>query len=760
MTKDEGRITPSPNHLITQSLALVILFGFALRMFHAGDALMWGDEGFSVFSASRDLLTITLDTTTIDPHPPLYYYLLHIYFALAGYSELALRFFSIFFGTLTIPLVFVIGRRMFGARVGWLAAIFATLAPFAVQYAQEIRMYALAFGLTTLGLYLFVRLRDDARNTKLWIGYALTMLLALYTLYHTAFLFLATGLALLVQWRARRAFVLRWFAIAFGVVSLFLPWLVFKYASAFSGIKQVAGDTQPMDVVTFLARGWAAISVGTTIPLNHAFILAGAYAAFIALALFLARTTRAARWYDALLALLATIPIVAYYPLYLAMPLYRGRLFALACIPLMLLLARSVTLLAARARVAAIALALLVVGTSAYSTSNYFVNYRRYSAVVEDYLPAIREIAARAQPGDFVLFHAYWHQGYFLSYYRGAPLQFGALERQDDLTRAVAQARTVWAIVQALPRHGAEDWLAQNAFALGEQTYGKMRVLTYRAGTPARGETFAAPIVFDNGMELLGYHLNDAPVETERGIVTVQLDWQAAQPLARDHTISVRLTNARGDIIWARVDAPPSSGTQPTSAWQVGQRITDHHVLMIPPGMPPGNYVVQIAVSDANIVAPENRRRQTLPLGNLTLERRAAQVSAPLPPQPLDVRFDEIALVGSSRLPEQVARGETLVLTLYWRASAPPTRDDVARIQVVDASGAVRVAITQRPASETFPTRAWSVGETWLDKIALTIPADAALGQASVLVALASESSEMVAPSRAVEVGRIQIVAR
>ena len=132
MTKDE-RITQSPNHPITQSLALVILFAFALRMFHAADALMWGDEGFSVFSASRDLLTITLDTTTIDPHPPLYYYLLHIYFALAGYSELALRFFSIFFGTLTIPLVFVTGKRMFGARVGWLAMIFATLAPFAVR---------------------------------------------------------------------------------------------------------------------------------------------------------------------------------------------------------------------------------------------------------------------------------------------------------------------------------------------------------------------------------------------------------------------------------------------------------------------------------------------------------------------------------------------------------------------------------------------------------------------------------------------------
>ncbi|MCI0478463.1 MAG: glycosyltransferase family 39 protein, partial [Anaerolineales bacterium] len=334
-------------------------------------------------------------------------------FLIAGYSEFALRFFSIFFGTATIALAWAIGKRMFDARVGLLSAFFVTIAPFAVQYSQEIRMYALAMFLTALGLYLFARLsviaskakqspsreleiasgKNRPRNDKwTWLAYALTMLLALYTLYHTALLFLATGLALLPQFKARRAFVVRWFAVAFGVGAIFLPWLLFKYVSAAAGIKDVAGDTQPMDLATFLARGFAAISVGTTIPLNNAFILAGLYAALIAIALLIALATRAAKMYDALLLLLSTIPILAYYPLYLAMPLYRGRLFALACVPLMLLLARSTTLIVQRARLAAIPIALLIVGTSAYSVGNYFTNYNRYSAVVEDYLPAIHEI--------------------------------------------------------------------------------------------------------------------------------------------------------------------------------------------------------------------------------------------------------------------------------------------------------------------------------------------------------------------------------
>ncbi|MCX7838794.1 MAG: glycosyltransferase family 39 protein, partial [Anaerolineae bacterium] len=609
-------------------LLLLTLFGFALRMLRAANWLMWGDEGFSVFSASRDLLTITLDTTTIDPHPPLYYYLLHFYFAIFGRAELAVRFFSIFFGTATIPLVWQLGKRMFDARVGMLAAFFVTIAPFAVHYSQEIRMYALAMFLTTLGLYAFIRLyeRDVRASRGEWLLYALFLLLALYTLYHTAFIFLAIGLVLLTQFRARRAFVMRWFVTAFGIVALFLPWLLYKYVSAFSGIKQVAGDTVPMDILTFIARGWAAISVGTTIPLHHAFLLAGLYAACIGIGIAILLITRAGKLYDALLVALTLVPILGYYPLYLAMPLYRGRLFALACIPLFILLARSVQAIAARARWLALVPLMLVIGTSAYSTSNYFVNYQRYSAVVEDYLPAIREIAARARADDVVLFHAYWQRGYFLSYYTGAPLQYGALDDQADLQRAVARARNVWAITQTLAHHPAEDWLAQNAFPLGEQAYGKMRVMAYRAGTPSRGETFASPIEFDNGMQLLGYRFESTTLDSERGIVLVRLDWRAARAIAENYNVSVQVTNARSDVEWARADAAPANGTQPTATWHVGQRIADHRVVMLPIGTPPGDYAIQIRVYDAReriarIVAPEHRQGHTLRLGEVTLGR-------------------------------------------------------------------------------------------------------------------------------------------
>ncbi len=734
-------------------LLVVLLFAFALRLARLGDLLLWGDEGFSVFSASRDLASITLDTTSIDPHPPLYYYLLHVYFLLVGRAEFVLRFFSVFFGTATVALAWASARRMFDARTGALAAFVTAMAPFAVHYSQEVRMYALAMFLTALGVYLFVRLSE--RETRaLWLGYAAAMLLALFTLYHTALVFLAIGLVLLTQWRARRAFVVRWFGVSCGIVALFLPWLVFRYASAYTGIREVAGDAVPMDVATFVARGFAAIAVGTTIPLAHALALAAAYVALLALALVLARRAHIAKIHDALLVSLVVVPIVAYYPLYLLMPLYRGRLFALACVPLALLLARSAAILLSRARPVSLLLALVVVGASAYSLGNYHLNYNRYSATVEDYLPLIRTVEQRAQAGDAVLFHAHWQQGYFLTYYRGAPLEYGALDRVEDLSTAVATSRRVWAIVQALPRHDAEIWLAQHAFLLGEEKYGQTRLLAYLAGAPARGETLATPAQFDNSIALLGYRLNDAPIESGGGIVTLQLDWQAARNVADDYAVSVRLTNLRGDVTWARADALPASGTLPTRAWQPNQVVHDRHVLRVPTGMPPGAYalrVAMIATSDdrvANVLAPANRRGESLALTNISIAKPTGRTQAALvPAHALDAPGGEVALVGFALDADEIGAGETVPITLYWRAEQKPTRDYVATIRLVDAAGVERVKARQRPANDAFPTRAWDTGEVWLDKIALAVPAETMPGEARVLVTLADESSgETFAP--------------
>jgi hypothetical protein len=747
----------------TLVLLAIILLAFALRMVRVGSLLMWGDEGFSIFSANRDLIAISFESKDVDPHPPLYYYLLHFYLPIAGFSELAVRFFSVFFGTATIPLLFVIARKMFDARVARLASAIAAFAPFGVQYSQEVRMYALVIFLGALALYLFLQLVETTRPTDsrhsslatrgLWLGFFLAMLLTQYSLYQAAFLFVAQGIFLLPFLKRRFAFAMRWLAVSCSIVILFLPWLFTHSGSAFTDIKDVAGDTVPMNLPMFLARGFAAISVGPTIPLANAFTLAALLLAVIVIALLIALAARAATRHDWMLVVFVAVPMLSLYPIYFLAPLYRGRLFALAFVPLMLLLARSIALITARARLAIVPIALLIVGASAYSLNNYYFTYSRYSAAVEDYLPAIRMIEQRAQPGDAVLFHAYWQQGYFLAYYRGAPLQYGLLDKQNDLDAAINSTRNVWAIVQALPHHAAEDWLAQNAFPIGEQKFGLMRVISYRAGDPGRGASFATPALFNNGIALLGYRLNNAPLESGRGVATVQLDWNAIRDIASDFTVSVRLTDPRGETIWTQEDRQPASGTRPTSEWRANHIVLDRHALAIPAGTPPGEYAIQVVMYDAksgvaaNIVAPENLRGQALALDKIDVikPRRAVQLNGPT--NALDAQWNEIALVGWATGANELAPGDALPLTLYWQAREKPARDYLATIQILDSASTVRASATYRPANAAFPTRAWDAGEIWLDKIQLLVDAEAVNGDAVVLVSITDEvSNETVAP--------------
>lgn len=750
-------------HLI--ALLLIVLFAFALRMFRAGETRMWGDEGFSVYSAQRGLYAITFEGKDVDPHPPLYYYLFHFYLPFAGYSELAIRFFSVFFGTATIALIYAIGRRIFDARVGAFAAAIATMAPFAVHYAQEVRMYALVMFLGALGLYFFVQLLK--RETRAgWTGWAITMLLTQYSLYQAAALFVAQGFFLLPFLKSRLAMILRWLTVSMGIVILFIPWLLAHSSSAFADVKDVAGNTTPFSLPEFVARGFAAITIGTTVPVTNALAFADLFVAVIVLGLGIALVTRTAKIGDWLLIALVIIPIVALYPIYYLAPLYRGRLFALAFVPFALLLARSIDLVDQRARLASIPIALATLAIFAYSLNDYFFRYDRYSAAVEDYLPAIRAVEERAQPGDIVLFHAYWQEGYFLSHYRGAPIEYRALDNQKDLDEAVAQPRNIWAIVQGVPTHSGEVWLSQNAFPSNEQVFGQMRLLSYRAGVPERAQKFQSPLIFNNGMALLGYRMNGTPLESGWGIATIELDWQATQKIAEDFTVSVRLIDPSREAIWAQEDTQPGNGTLPTSSWEPNQQVKDHHGLAIPIGTPPGDYAIQVVTyasktgRAANIIAPENFRAQSVALGTISIIKPSRSESriAPTIPNVLDAQWNEIVLAGFASGTGQISPGDGLPLTLYWRTQYKPTRDYLAVIQIIDSSGAARGSRTYRPANDAFPTRAWDAGEVWLDKIRLSVDAEAATGDASVFVGLIDEASgEAIAPQTTAPTRDLQV---
>lgn len=150
-------------------LLAIVAFGGLLRFYQIGSKGLWLDEAFSVWLSWQPVGEMLGWLVRIDQHPPLYYTLLHFWMAL-GDDAATVRALSATLGTLTIPVMYLLGRRLADERVGLLAALILAAAPFHVRFAQEARMYTLLTLNAALALYFLARLLTDLRAANVPLG--------------------------------------------------------------------------------------------------------------------------------------------------------------------------------------------------------------------------------------------------------------------------------------------------------------------------------------------------------------------------------------------------------------------------------------------------------------------------------------------------------------------------------------------------------------------------------------------------------------
>lgn len=176
---------------------------------------------------------IIRDTFDNEPsHPPLYYMITNIFLSALGVSDFSVRLPSVLFGTLTIPFLFLLGRRLHSEEMGLVAAgIFAT-APYQIYYGQEARMYAMVLFIAVVSTWLLVELSSRRREGSSWIGwprwmaYAICLTAGIYT--HYFFIFIV-GIHLLYVAMSHirdRMFLAYWCVAVIGPAMLFLPWVL------------------------------------------------------------------------------------------------------------------------------------------------------------------------------------------------------------------------------------------------------------------------------------------------------------------------------------------------------------------------------------------------------------------------------------------------------------------------------------------------------------------------------------------------------
>lgn len=81
------------------------------------------------------------------------------------------------------------------------------------------------------------------------------------------------------------------------------------------------------------------------------------------------------------------------------------------------------------------------------------------------------------------------------------------------------------------------------------------------------------------------------------GTLRVTLNWQALRPADHDYTIFVHLLDADVQIV-AQHDGMPRNGERPATAWQTEEIVLDDHFVLLPPGLPDGDYSLRVGWYD------------------------------------------------------------------------------------------------------------------------------------------------------------------
>ncbi len=153
----------------------VLLLSLFVRLINLNQSL-WLDEAISVLAVKNNsFINLITKFSLGDFHPPLYYLILKLWTNFFGYSEISARFPSVIFGVLTVPFVYLIGKKLFNQKTGLVAATFFALNPLAIYYSQEARMYSLVTFALTAAVYFFI--------VKKYLLFSIFFLIALYTDY-------------------------------------------------------------------------------------------------------------------------------------------------------------------------------------------------------------------------------------------------------------------------------------------------------------------------------------------------------------------------------------------------------------------------------------------------------------------------------------------------------------------------------------------------------------------------------------------------
>jgi mannosyltransferase len=408
--------------LAPQSATLLLtVLGAALRFSALTAQSFWYDEAVSVNLARHSLLDLLTGRARDLGNPPLYPALLHVWMGLFGESDGAVRALSALLGTATIPVVVILARQVFPARVAFLGGTLLAVSPFHLQMAQEARAYTLLAFLGAVSALALVRATQEPARWPRWLLLAVSTAAMVLTHYFGAFLALGQAAYLLVAHRRDRAVLARAAGAYVVAALLFAFWLpaFFAQVGVEGNLARSAESWHLHLVATPLV-----FSLGTTLVWKDAatvprLVLGGAGAlAFVTAAGYgLLRTffsrfgTAVSRRNPRVLLLLLWLVVPVAMPALIsavASPLYNTRYVILASLPFLLFAAAGIVELPQLPRA-------VVAGVMVMAMGGSTVSYLR-RPVKHQWREAAAFVEAARRPTDLLIFEADYNETSYAHY--------------------------------------------------------------------------------------------------------------------------------------------------------------------------------------------------------------------------------------------------------------------------------------------------------------------------------------------------------
>ncbi len=472
------------------------LLAFALRSGSLLAQSLWRDEVDALLFATRPLSDSLGMFRQPGQNGPLFFLALRPWLAAVGHGEFALRFPSVLFGTLAVPLIFVLIARVAGRRVGLVAALLMATAPYGVWYGQEAKMYALLTVLCPASLLAIVWLRER-RGWQPWLALYLLTSLSAYT-HLLAALIVPVQLVwlVLIPWNERP--LRRLLAALLYLLALALPYLPFLrwapglWASGFQTghpfvplgemIQILAGafsrgvlGIRPLALLPYvlaLVAGvvlWPTLAAGRAEgPLRHG----------------LERLWRTAdrgaarRRSVGLLATWLFLPIALIYLITLGMPVFTDRYLIWIMPAFLALLACGIVALSVWWRPLGVVVAALILAFNGWS-----IYLQASQSIKADFRAAAAYVLAHYQPGDKIMYQIPYNRLTFTYYASGRQdpedpawagvdgpyTNYGMSEAEADawIATRMGGAHGVWLVASEAPMWDQRDltgrWFAENA---------------------------------------------------------------------------------------------------------------------------------------------------------------------------------------------------------------------------------------------------------------------------------------------------------